>query len=502
MSPRLAVAAVIAALLIASAAPAHAAVISLGPGRVPGVAVDAMGTAYIAWVGIENDPTTLQFCRLPRGATACDIRHAITATGTSISRPFVTVDGSAVRVLSYRYALPGGGPFDGDMLYTSTDGGASFGEGVRVGSTPFNDAVLGPGGGISLVTDAVTGGEYYQRVPIDGSPATESRALLSETHPYSGSVALVDSNTPLAVYANGSGAAQFRRYSGMGDLNDAASWNPPVDIGYGDRMHLASGPSGLFLKSATAEATLQVRRFDGTTFGPGVVLPNGTGELAQSHMVQDAAGRLHVLWPRNDGDALRLYYATSDDGTNWQQGTLDTDAGITQVRTAIANDHVGIAVWATSGTANSEIHVRGGVGPTPPVAPPPTTQPPTSTPPTQPPSTPTVPPRQTIARVPGATITFITPGSCVPPGGTFRARLKWKKQRRKGNLFIKIKRTDFYVNTRRVKKDTRPPFVHTFRVAVGTQPGTTITLRARAFIKSHDRKRRTKSIRARVRVCG
>ena len=74
--------AIIAAALTATllAAPAASAFV-IGPGRDPGLAVDASGTAYIAWNGPEN-ASTLRFCRLPRAATVCD-------AGTTTSRPRV-----------------------------------------------------------------------------------------------------------------------------------------------------------------------------------------------------------------------------------------------------------------------------------------------------------------------------------------------------------------------------------------------------------------------------
>ena len=61
-----------------AAAPAHAAVtpVDLGVGTKPSVVVDPAGTSHILFL-----PDTFgapQYCRLPRGATACDIRTALT----------------------------------------------------------------------------------------------------------------------------------------------------------------------------------------------------------------------------------------------------------------------------------------------------------------------------------------------------------------------------------------------------------------------------------------
>jgi hypothetical protein len=105
------------------------------------------------------------------------------------------------------------------------------------------------------------------------------------------------------------------------------------------------------------------------------------------------------------------------------------------------------------------------------------------------------------ATVPGATIDFGLPKACVQPGQTFRVTLRWKRQRRKGNRFVKVTRADFYIGTRRVRIDRRAPFVQTLRVTAGARRGSTITVRARAFIKVKRGKAPKKSIRSTIKVC-
>src|SRR5688500_17899699 len=89
-------------LLAVLAVPSSAGALTIGPASgfsAPGVAVDAAGTAYIAWGGPEDNTASLQFCRLPRGAAACDSRHAIPAPGTTVHRAFVFAAGGAVVVV-------------------------------------------------------------------------------------------------------------------------------------------------------------------------------------------------------------------------------------------------------------------------------------------------------------------------------------------------------------------------------------------------------------------
>jgi hypothetical protein len=358
-SPALAIACVIAGLLLAAPAGASAATsLTIGTGHRPGVAVDAAGTAYIAWYGPESNTTSLNFCRLPRGAGACDVRTTIAAPGTTLSRPFVTVDGATVRVVSYRYGLTGV-RFDQIWEFTSADGGATFDAGHPVGIAPFDEGVRGPGDTLTVATNAESTGLAVQNVPLDGSDAGESQAILSADHPYNGTVGLAGP-TMVAVFADASSNAQVRTSAGA--LNDAASWTPPVDIGYADYPRLAGGPSGLFLLSGNPANALTVRKWTGSTFGPAVKIADAADD-AQAHLTQDAAGRLHAVFAHNTGPGLELDYASSDNGSSWQSGPLLTQTKATQsvggLRAAVAPDHLGVAAWETSSDASSEIRVVG-----------------------------------------------------------------------------------------------------------------------------------------------
>jgi hypothetical protein len=112
-----------------------------------------------------------------------------------------------------------------------------------------------------------------------------------------------------------------------------------------------------------------------------------------------------------------------------------------------------------------------------------------------------VTPRTTTVWTSGALINLTVPGGCVKRGGVFKATLRWKKIKRKGNVFVKINRTDFYVNKKRVRIDRRAPFAASFRIPFSAKAGSTIALRARAYIKVKKGRAPKKSIRASVRIC-
>ena len=366
-----------AVLLVGCPAAAAAPVELAQEGEDAAVAVDAAGTAYIAWTSATADPTRLHFCRLPRGALACagGVKQ-IPADGTSITRPYVQVDGNVVRVLSFRYALPVSyEQFAADLLFISTDGGDTFPVVKKVGNTPFNDAIRGPGGAISLVTNANSEGGLYQAVRSDeqGEFYTENHAKLFEfPFVYNATVALANidnAEAPVVVSTDAVGNARYRQGPrnapvGGGDPNLGPAWTPPAPDSSGnggappaqilggrvDYPRLAAGPSGVFLSGEDEDGLLKVRRYDPATgFAAPVTIKNSTGESPQGDMTQDPAGRLHVLLPQITAAGMRLFYATSDDGSAWVSRQYEkADPLPQQVRAAVARDHLGWAVWHNS----------------------------------------------------------------------------------------------------------------------------------------------------------
>ena len=197
-------------------------------------------------------------------------------------------------------------------------------------------------------------------MPVDGaSPAVTTQANLSADHPYAGAIALLGRlarswSTTTARPWRSSAATTARATPIV-----AANWTPAVDIGYADSPSLASGPLGLFMLSGTQTNAMTVRRFDGATFAaPVQVLPSG--EDIQSWLTQDPAGRLHAVIPQGAADGIHLVHATSDDGAAWRSGTVlvQTDGGIFDVRSAVAADHVGVAVWCDRARSGRDKVIR------------------------------------------------------------------------------------------------------------------------------------------------
>jgi hypothetical protein len=361
---RLALAAAVCTVLLLPAASPAAGVATLGQGSRPGVAIDDAGTAYVAWIGPQNLSNSLEFCKVARGGGACPDPIELAVSGNSLTSPYVAVSGSRVVVAQYRYQEKAGDQ-QGIYEWISNDGGATFDGGRQIGTVPFTDAVAGPGDTLSVVTDAVTEGELFQNVPLDGTATDDgARALLSGDHPYRGSVGLVDAATPVVISTDGNDNAQFRRYSGSGSLDDAASWTPASDIGTFAYSHLAGGPEGLFGIGGTGDRRLGARKWTGSGFSAPASI--GEADVPNSHLVQDGGGRLHAVYNHYDADGLHLEHAVSDDGAAWRVGTVliqqvATDGGIGNPRAAVARDHVGVVAWE-AGAGTKEVRLTA-IGP-------------------------------------------------------------------------------------------------------------------------------------------
>lgn len=340
----------------------------LGPGVEPNLTIDSAGTAYVVWQGSETTLSTkLFFCRFPRGASACAPLTQFTPPGDQAGRPFAVASGSTVQIVQPR--LFSSGTFSQNTyVYTSHDGGATFDSGTIAGPTAaYADFASGPGNAVSGVTSGESSGLYYERVPLDATVAS-GRALLSSDHIYSGTVAL-DGTNPVVVGVDLNGNGQLRRFSGSGDVNDATTWSPAVDVGTLDTPSLVSGPSGLFLleKSSPSGDVIESRKFDGVGFGARVpIIANGRVDDA----VEDGGGMLHVLGRDGNATEPALFHATSDDGVAWKTEDIPFGKVPVAIHAAVAPDHAGFAVGTFSGESTVWINPIGAVGPAEPTGPP------------------------------------------------------------------------------------------------------------------------------------
>lgn len=510
-------------LLAASAAQATNRFTLDSTAGTPGnVVADAAGTAYVAWVAIgASGPDTPRFCKVPRGGT-CPAPHVLpipgatmVSDGASGAFPVLGV-GETVYVVAPRYVR------NDVVLYTSVDGGASFGAGVITPSAV--PTTNGPYSSKTNPTDVLRVGTSFligaNNAGLGFSTFGAATGNFSFADPGVGGVAGstmgLAAGNPVTAFWNISSPpypVRFYRYNGAGSMTSEANWTGPTTVTSGYMPRLAGGAAGLWLVSqdyaspaSSLPTAVNVRRFDGATFGsPLTLVDDPTASLFDGGQItQSPNGRIAVVWPSPspvDGFRVMRLFTSADGGASFGGPAHIAAIGSgyslnDNAKLALADDGQG---WLT---------FRDGEGlkvadlsplPVPAPPPPPPVAAPPPPPPVAPPSTSLV--RNTTVAVPGATITFGVPRACVPAGSKFRARLTWKRKKRKGNLFVKVRRADFYIGTRRVKIDRVAPFTQTLTVTAGSRSGSTVRLRARAFIKVRRGKSPTKSIRATIRVC-
>jgi hypothetical protein len=280
------------------APPAGAATpIDLGPGATPDVAVDAAGTAHIVFQAGDQGPLPVDYCRLPPGATTCEVRARLPLAPTQ-GRPRIVVraDGLVI-VAAARHVDESWATY----VLTSADGGASWTPPVVTGTAWYDiDAIELTQDGQALDTlhvGSLTGHEL-QRVPLAAPP--EARVVRLEGSQWAANPALaeVDGTTVYLRDSYGSRTIRQRTFAG-GGLYAPASW-PERRFGARRRESMpdtASGPRGTWLVTSgyRIPRRVQLRRL--TAGGPGPARAiTGPAGVRRLRMAQDGRGRLHVTW--------------------------------------------------------------------------------------------------------------------------------------------------------------------------------------------------------------
>jgi hypothetical protein len=356
MSKLLSISAVLACVATVYPGAAFAAPFTLtSVGGEPFVAVDGAGNGHFVWnEGLPADPDVTHYCRVPRGGTDCAISRTFVPISNSPTNnedfdgPKVFVGGSTVIVMTHRCC--GGYPpagSDGTIIYTSTDNGQTFDSGQVVGTADISgDAIVGPTGQLSTISDVVTGGTFYQALaPGSFTSASANLGNSGSLQSYSGSLGLIDANTPIATFDD-LDTTFWRRYAGSGSYNDVASWTPTATVGPGADGTLASGPNGvwlLYLTGDPGDRRYVARRFTGAGFGSPVnVTPIGDPIFAD--FFQDPSGRTHAVWVDDGRD---LVYRRADNATGYGPITQLAPANfnIFHLQVAAGADGEGWVAW-------------------------------------------------------------------------------------------------------------------------------------------------------------
>ncbi len=468
------------------------------------VVQDSAGTAYIAWTRhATTTAETPQFCKVPKGGRSCT-----TPLTLPIPPPAETVDGAAgafpvlgagstVYVLAPRYVR------NDVLLYTSNDGGASFGAPLDIpnsySSKSNPDDVLLSGGefligaynsglGFSAVGTSGEGlGSFALAEPGPGGVASASMALDSAGAPVQ---AWYNLNTP--PYTLG-----FAHYNGAGSKTAEADWTGFQEVTKGYLPSLAGGPSGLFLLSEDYNSptesyptAVEVRKYTGSSFGaPLRLFDDKNAELYNGgDIAQSPGGRLAVVWPQFGAGqaAMRLLISTNGGAGFAAQANVAAIGSAYQdqanAQLSIGDDNQGWVTFLNSGglqLANLDSGAKGS-GET------------------------------TKSHVGSDVITLKGPKGCVRPGQKVSVTLSVASAKRKHKVVLKIYQAIFAVDAKPFKKILRQSVrktgkvnPHPFRASTKQTfvAGSKHTISAQAFISEKHGKHASRTLRVSFLAC-
>jgi hypothetical protein len=329
------------AALVALAASAPAQAARIGPGNDPGVAVDAAGTAHIAYNGVYSGVgQPLMYCALPRGAARCTPRPIVVDDASPSAQPALVRTGpnpGDVTVVSSRAGI---------QVIRSADGGVSFGPPAVIGDGTYFEGAFGPLDTLVLAVRNLGYVNVYNRNLAGTLPA--GRVDLNAGHAVATAVGFAGTR-PVVVSGTRTSRTVVSSWSGQGDVHDPAAWAGPFAFGRSDAYALAGGPRGLFIAHETRQgrdARMVVRKFGTRTFGRARAIRGSTARIViDVGLAQDARGRMVAAW--YDGVRNRLYVSASRGGSRWTKARVLARRVATpsDVRVALGPDGRGVVVW-------------------------------------------------------------------------------------------------------------------------------------------------------------
>lgn len=521
---RLAGTAAVAAVAAFAAAPADAAVpFNAGTGHDPQVAVGNDGTGHVVWHTQEAEDR-VAYCRVPKNGTGCDARRdfsfpngAVASSLLHVPQVFAPAPNKVVVIGSCSMCGTPAGATKRIFRWISSDNGATFDGPIQVAT---GLAPSGQGAYIDAPFNVFVGIEFGA-VIAGPTPPTTSRIDPLPVSYDSASVVRVPGHNQLVAASSSFHTTAYSVFSGTptpSNINNVANWSghrPPPGGPVDDRESaLGAGGGGTFLVYARfipGDPRAIIHKYDAAsrTFGAPAEI-EGPGAIDDSSLhypdIAVDAGGPHVIWRSlHDGGRLR-YRRSSDGGATWGPVlNIALRDHFYDPEIAVAPGGSGFATWGGAGSTVRVVALDPQPEPTTTHAGPVRREREPDRGGADTPAAPTAvysgPLRRIRMSDRGARYTLALPRDCLVPRQAFKVRLKWKRLKRAGNPFVRVRRVAFRLGDGRVKFDRKAPFVRTFRVPASRPPGSTVKLRARAFARVARGTVLTRTVRATVRVC-
>lgn len=360
-------------------------------GNNPDVVVDEAGTAHVVFNRPGDTlPDSVGYCRIKRGATACDVTATLqseiapgdpnAAFDDATSLKIVRV-GEQLLVFSKRYPIvrpkPDGASSSTVIAWASGDGGTTWTQTpTTVGKRNFDDMVVLGGAEdaavLAMGIDPFCAADGAAAVCLaqyrSGRYAAEEGNLSAAPDGnYEPNLVLDDQGRPVLSAQDLNNDTSVRRWRGTGSPLDAAQWTAPTVIA-ADQGSLAGGPAGVFLmaKPPSGAGPYSVRRLNpqGEGYVEGAaraISPERDNVLGELHQGPD--GRLVAAWSQRDrGLLLREANTAAAGRPSFGPATKLADGAANgQIALGTTADGGGFAVFNHTGdiVGDGEIQVAG-----------------------------------------------------------------------------------------------------------------------------------------------
>jgi hypothetical protein len=316
-------------------------------------AIESNGAMVVAY-DVANGDGKVVVCVLNRGASKCASSVTLSplsgddTEGTPSAYVFTP---SANHVVVLMSSCCDSNVNGGDLVFTSTNGGRTFGAPVRVGSAGMGAAALV--GSQIVFESGGSDGAGVEAVPALGAtapPAATATAFTATS--YAQGVGSYRGGALIASQYDGSKVdSTYVAYAPKGkNFNATGSYHK---VGSFSDEEL-EGMSGNALLTETASGALRVRLFNGTAFGPAHTVP-ALGHLGGPvwwGFDQDPRGQVHVISDRAfEPVSYHVYIQSSATGAAWSS-PLNLGDGSTDDYFGVALDSLGSGLVV--GTADHE----------------------------------------------------------------------------------------------------------------------------------------------------
>jgi hypothetical protein len=259
------------------------------------VALEPNGSLVVAYtIASGNGKTAV--CVLSRGSHKCSSRATLSPlSGDSVFGTSEVFVPSANHVVVLQGDCCDNSPLGGDLLFTSTNGGKTFGAPKRIGTLGVSVAAL-VGGNIVFTEGDSSDGAQVESVAVGASgppagiatPITQEATDVGVGSYRNGALIAADQDLPTSYTTRVDYAAAGKNF-------DASASYTRVGT-FADQQLVGMSGDALLTEKTNGDEALELRIFNGKSFGPAHVVPDTAGGGPEWFAIDtDPSGRVHVF---------------------------------------------------------------------------------------------------------------------------------------------------------------------------------------------------------------